>query len=83
MSLVSMSVARRDVYAEFGDVVRRLLALQAVLIAGQEFAVVIQLDRAQRLVLRKVIAIGDLDGCARGSWYAASLRSRRWCSQAY
>jgi hypothetical protein len=43
-----------DVHAKFADVVKRLFALQAV-------AVVVQLDRAQRLVLGELVAAHDFD----------------------
>jgi|HubBroStandDraft_4_1064222.scaffolds.fasta_scaffold114168_4 hypothetical protein len=50
---VKVHSARGDVHAEFEDVVKRLLALQAVEVASREFAVVVQLDRAECLVMRK------------------------------
>jgi hypothetical protein len=53
---VEVRRTRRDVYAEFADVVERLLAVEAVLVAARELAVVVQLDGAQRVVLREFVA---------------------------
>jgi hypothetical protein len=46
-----LSGADCDVHTEFADVVKRLLALQRVLVAALEFDVVVQLNGARRLVL--------------------------------
>jgi hypothetical protein len=59
---VDISRARRDVHAELGDVIERLLSAEAVLRSAREFAVVVQLDRAQRLVLAELVAGRDLNG---------------------
>lgn len=56
--------ARGYVHAEFPDVIERLLAAEAVLVAAQEFAVVVQLDRTQGLVLAVLVARRDLDRLA-------------------
>jgi hypothetical protein len=58
---VDISRADGNVHAEFADVVERLLALQTVETAGRELTVVIQLDRAECLILRVFVAVSDFD----------------------
>lgn len=57
---VDVGRAGGKVHAELRDVVRGLLAAETVLIAAQEAAVVVQPDGAKRLVLRELVAVGDL-----------------------
>lgn len=60
MYLVSRSVGLGgDVHAEFADIVKRLLALELCLFPCQEFAVLLQLNRAD--LLRNFIAWNYLD----------------------
>jgi ABC-type polysaccharide/polyol phosphate transport system ATPase subunit len=59
---VSRSVARVATFTRnLQDVIEGLLAAKAVGRAALEFAVVVELDGAECLVLREVIAVGDLD----------------------
>ena len=69
-----------NVHAEFADVLGRLLAAETVLVAGREFGVVVQLDGAQRLVLRELppvmltLSVRVRDGCLRSAGDARQLR---------
>src|SRR4051812_9319285 len=62
-SLVSRSVARVATFLRNDTMLKKGFSRsRAVLVACQEAVVVVELDGAERFVLRELIALGNLDG---------------------